>query len=72
MREASTDKLMSDLRAVLEDAEALLQATAGQAGDRIQVARDRAHFYGFKVGRDTYHCGGPYPSRLLLPVIPAG
>ncbi len=40
--EVSTDKLMSDLRAVLEDAEALLSATAGQAGERIQQVRDRA------------------------------
>jgi predicted acyl esterase len=32
---------------------------------------DRTHFYGFKAGRDTYHFGGRYPSRLLLPVIPA-
>lgn len=38
----TTDKLMGDLRAVLEDAEALLSATAGQAGERIQKARDRA------------------------------
>ncbi len=42
MREASTDRLMSDLRAVLEDAEALLTATAGQAGEKIQRARERA------------------------------
>jgi ElaB/YqjD/DUF883 family membrane-anchored ribosome-binding protein len=42
MREVTTDKLMSDLRAVLEDAEALLTATAGQAGERIQAARERA------------------------------
>jgi ElaB/YqjD/DUF883 family membrane-anchored ribosome-binding protein len=42
MREASADRLMSDLRAVLEDAEALLSATAGQAGERIQKARERA------------------------------
>lgn len=42
MREASADRLMSDLRAVLEDAEALLTATAGQAGERIQKARERA------------------------------
>jgi ElaB/YqjD/DUF883 family membrane-anchored ribosome-binding protein len=42
MREASTDRLVSDLRAVLEDAEALLSATAGQAGERIQKARERA------------------------------
>ncbi len=32
---------------------------------------DRAHFYGFKAGRDSYHFGGRFPSRLLLPVIPA-
>ena len=42
MREASTDRLMSDLRTVLEDAEALLTATAGQAGEKIQRARERA------------------------------
>ena len=42
MREVTTDKLMSDLRAVLEDAEALLSATAGQAGEKIQAARERA------------------------------
>ena len=39
---ASADRLMSDLRAVLEDAEALLSATAGQAGEKIQRARERA------------------------------
>jgi ElaB/YqjD/DUF883 family membrane-anchored ribosome-binding protein len=42
MRQVTTDKLMTDLRAVLEDAEALLTATAGQAGEKIQAARDRA------------------------------
>ena len=44
MRSASScaDRLMSDLRAVLEDAEALLSATAGQAGEKIQRARERA------------------------------
>jgi len=42
MRQASTDRLMTDLRAVLEDAEALLTATAGQAGEKIQRARERA------------------------------
>ena len=42
-------------------------------GNRIvlEIANgDRTHFYGFKVGRDTYHFGGRFPSRLLLPVIP--
>ncbi len=40
--QVSTDKLLEDLRMVVEDAEALLMATAGQAGERIQEARDRA------------------------------
>jgi ElaB/YqjD/DUF883 family membrane-anchored ribosome-binding protein len=38
----STDKLMSDLRAVVADAEALLKATAGQAGERMTEVRARA------------------------------
>ncbi|HEU4626573.1 MAG TPA: DUF883 family protein [Steroidobacteraceae bacterium] len=41
-RAGTTERLMGDLRAVLEDAEALLSATAGEAGDRIQKARERA------------------------------
>jgi ElaB/YqjD/DUF883 family membrane-anchored ribosome-binding protein len=41
MTQVSTDKLMGDLRAVLEDAEALLTATAGAAGERIQAVRNR-------------------------------
>lgn len=32
MEQASTDKLMQDLRTVVEDAEGLLKATSGQAG----------------------------------------
>jgi predicted acyl esterase len=42
-------------------------------GHRIALAianGDRTHFYGFKAGRDRYHFGGRFPSRLLLPVIP--
>ena len=38
---ASTDRLMQDLQAVLEDADALLRATAGQAGEKVQQARAR-------------------------------
>jgi ElaB/YqjD/DUF883 family membrane-anchored ribosome-binding protein len=37
-----TAKLMEDLRVVVEDAEMLLKATAGQAGERIEQARHRA------------------------------
>ena len=42
MKEVSTDKLMQDLRLVVEDAEALLKATAGEADERIKQARSRA------------------------------
>ncbi len=37
----TTDKLMGDLRVVVADADALLRATAGQAGEKITVARAR-------------------------------
>ena len=40
--ERATDKLMQDLRAVVGDAEELLKATAGQAGERIEKIRTRA------------------------------
>ena len=42
MDEVSTDKLMSDLRTVVADAEALLRATAGQAGEKMAEVRARA------------------------------
>lgn len=38
----STAQLMEDLRIVVEDAQALLNATAGQAGDKVEHARGRA------------------------------
>ncbi|MCC7256998.1 MAG: DUF883 family protein, partial [Gammaproteobacteria bacterium] len=38
----TTDKLIEDLHLVIRDAEALLQATAGQAGERMQDLRERA------------------------------
>lgn len=40
--EVTTDKLLADLQAVVEDAEALLKATAGHAGEKVQEARARA------------------------------
>jgi len=39
--QATTDKLMQDLGAVVVDAEELLKATAGETGER--VAKIRAH-----------------------------
>jgi ElaB/YqjD/DUF883 family membrane-anchored ribosome-binding protein len=41
-QKASVDRLMKDLNTVLEDADALLRATADQAGERVQQARHRA------------------------------
>jgi ElaB/YqjD/DUF883 family membrane-anchored ribosome-binding protein len=40
--QVTTDKLFQDLQAVVRDAEALLKATAGQAGDKVQEVRSRA------------------------------
>lgn len=40
--EATTDQLVSDLKAVMRDAEALLKASSAQTGERIQEARARA------------------------------
>lgn len=41
-KQASSEKLMRDLRMVMEDAEELLKATAGQAGEKVSEARARA------------------------------
>ncbi|MBM4220573.1 MAG: DUF883 domain-containing protein [Gammaproteobacteria bacterium] len=38
----TTDKLFSDLQTVIEDVEALLQATASQTGEKIEAVRSRA------------------------------
>jgi ElaB/YqjD/DUF883 family membrane-anchored ribosome-binding protein len=39
MTEATTQKLLDELRAVVADAEALIGATAGDLGERTQAAR---------------------------------
>ena len=39
--EISKEKLMQDLRVVVADAEELLRATAGQAGEKVSAARER-------------------------------
>jgi ElaB/YqjD/DUF883 family membrane-anchored ribosome-binding protein len=39
--QATTDKLMKDLRTVMVDTEELLKATAGQTGERIEKVRAR-------------------------------
>jgi ElaB/YqjD/DUF883 family membrane-anchored ribosome-binding protein len=40
--QVSTDKLIEDLQILVQDAEALLKATATQTGERIQEVRGRA------------------------------
>jgi len=42
MEQVTTDKLLRDLKVVVEDAEALLAATAGQTGEKIEQVRARA------------------------------
>jgi ElaB/YqjD/DUF883 family membrane-anchored ribosome-binding protein len=42
MQHVSTDKLVHDLRAVVNDTEELLRATAGNANEKIAQARARA------------------------------
>ena len=39
--EVTKEKLMQDFRAVVADAEELLRATAGQAGEKVSAARER-------------------------------
>jgi len=45
------DKLVADVKAVIADAEALLRATAGQAGEKVAAARAKAE-EGLKRARD--------------------
>ena len=40
--EISTDQLVSDLKSVVNDAEALLNATSTQTGEKLQAVRARA------------------------------
>lgn len=40
--QVTTDKLLEDLQTVVADAEALLKATASQAGEKVQEARAKA------------------------------
>ena len=42
MERVTTDKLMQDMRTVVQDAEELLRSTAGQTGEKIEVVRARA------------------------------
>lgn len=42
MQQVTTEKLMTDLRLVVHDAEELLKATAGQAGEKIAAVRAQA------------------------------
>lgn len=41
-RQATTRQLVDDLRVVVRDAEALLRATSGEAGEKMSEARARA------------------------------
>lgn len=53
----ATDKLMQELRAVVGDAEELLNATAGQTGERIEKIRTRAE-ESLRVARERLQDAG--------------
>ena len=42
MAHAATDSILDDLKTVVKDAEELLKATAGVAGEKVAAARERA------------------------------
>ncbi len=51
------DKLMHDLQAVVTDAEDLLKATAGHAGERVAEVRARAE-ESLRLARDSLRKAG--------------
>jgi hypothetical protein len=57
MKQVTTDKLLEDLKVVVSDAEELLKATAGQAGEKVAAARARPGLGGCGEGA---HRGGRY------------
>ena len=50
--EGTADKLVSDLKALIGDAEALLKATASQAGEQVAAVRRRIEET-LKEGKET-------------------
>jgi ElaB/YqjD/DUF883 family membrane-anchored ribosome-binding protein len=50
--EGTADKLVSDLKALIGDAEALLKATANQAGEQVAAVRRRIE-ESLKEGKET-------------------
>jgi len=50
--EGSADKLVSDLKALINDAEELLRATASQAGEQVAAVRRRIE-ESLKEGKET-------------------
>jgi len=53
-REASMEKLGSDLKELSQDAEEMLQATASQTGEKITALRERLAG-ALETAKDTYH-----------------
>ena len=55
--ESADNNLMTDLKAVIADAEELLRATANQAGPKVQEARERAE-ESLRNARERLHGAG--------------
>jgi ElaB/YqjD/DUF883 family membrane-anchored ribosome-binding protein len=62
MDAATTEKLMDDLRAVVRDAQTLLQAAAAESGERLEgageSAREAAHEIDAQVRRNPWAAVG--------------
>jgi len=52
--EANMEKLGADLKELSSDAEAMLQATAGQTGEKMSALRDRLSS-ALESAKSTYH-----------------
>jgi ElaB/YqjD/DUF883 family membrane-anchored ribosome-binding protein len=64
----SIDKLLNDLQTVVADAEALLKATAHQAGEKVQEARAKAEesLSAAREHLDDVHEGALQQARELV------
>ena len=53
-RETNMEKLGTDLKELSQDAEEMLQATAGQTGEKITALRERLND-ALEAAKETYH-----------------
>lgn len=66
MNEVTSERLMEDLRQVIRDAEELLRATAGLAGEKVAEVRSRAEASLQTAKARLAEAGGNAASRARL------